>query len=170
MGRRGMLLLGNELPVQGDMLQVGQSAPEFALTANNWRTKRLADYAGKIKIISTVPSLDTSVCSAQTRRFNQEASGLRGDVVVLTMSADLPYAQARWCAAEGIERVETLSDHKTMAFADAYGVHVVESRIMQRAVFVVDAYNVVRHVEYVYNIDDQPRYDVVISIAKGLTE
>lgn len=169
MSRSGMLLLGNELAVQGDMLKVGQSAPDFALTANNWRTKCLADYAGKIKIISTVPSLDTGVCSTQTRRFNQEASGLSSDVVVLTMSADLPYAQARWCAAEGIDRVETLSDHKTMAFADAYGVNVIDIRIMQRAVLVVDAYNVVRHVEYVHNIDDQPDYNVVISIVKGLT-
>lgn len=168
MSRPGMLLLGNELVVRADMLKVGQSAPEFSLTANNWRSKSLADYAGKVKVISVVPSLDTSVCSTQTRRFNQEASGLSSSVVVLTASADLPYAQARWCAAEGIERVETLSDHKTMAFADAYGVHVVQLRIMQRAVFVVDAYNVVRHAEYVHSIDDEPNYSAVISIAKGL--
>ncbi len=168
MSRSGMLLLGKEFTVRGEMLKIGQGAPDFALTANNWRGKALADFAGKIKIISTVPSLDTRVCSTQTRRFNQEASSLSADVVVLTMSADLPYAQARWCAAEGIERVETLSDHKTMAFADAYGVLVVDIRIMQRAVFVVDAYNVVRHVEYVHNIDDEPDYGAVISTAKGL--
>jgi thiol peroxidase len=163
-----MLLLGNELAVRGDMLAVGQSAPDFKLTANNWRVKSLADYAGKIKIISVVPSLDTSVCSMQTRRFNQEAAGLGSSVVVLTVSADLPYAQARWCGAEGIERVETLSDHKTMAFADAYGVNVVDLRIMQRAVFVVDAVNIVRHVEYVHDIGDQPDYDAVVRIAKGV--
>lgn len=168
MNRVGMLLLGNELTVRGDMLKIGQSAPDFALTAKNWRTKSLADYAGKVKIISVVPSLDTEVCSTQTRRFNQEASSLSDQVVVLTVSADLPYAQARWCAAEGIDRVETLSDHKTMAFAEAYGVNVVDLRIMQRAVFVLDPYNVVRHAEYVRNIDDQPDYSAVLNIVKAL--
>jgi thiol peroxidase len=163
-----MIIGDRELPVQADMLQIGQPAPDFQLTANNWSGRSMADYAGKVKIISVVPSLDTRVCAAQTRRFNQEASALGADVVVLTVSADLPYAQSRWCAAEGIERVETLSDHKTMAFSDAYGVHVSDIRICQRAVFVLDRDNIVRHTEYVHQIGDEPDYGAALAAAKAL--
>jgi thiol peroxidase len=165
MSRLGFMIAGSEFDVEGPMLAPGQRAPDFALVANSFRTKRLADFTGKVKIISVVPSLDTSVCAAQTRRFNQEASSLSDQVVVLTVSADLPYAQARWCAAEGIERVETLSDHKTMAFSTAYGVNVVKLRITQRAVFVVDQQDRVRHAEYVANIDHEPNYAAVLEAA-----
>ncbi len=167
MNRPGMIIANREFPVQGAMLQVGQPAPDFNLTANDWSRRSLAEYAGKIKIISVVPSLDTRVCAAQTRRFNQEASDLGQDVVILTVSADLPYAQSRWCAAEGIDRVETLSDHKTMAFSDAYGVHVHDIRICQRAVFVIDRDNIVRHAEYVHQIGDEPDYDAALAAAKA---
>jgi thiol peroxidase len=163
-----MLLMGNELTVQGDMLAVGQPAPDFALTANNWQTKTLADYAGKVKLISIVPSLDTRVCSTQTRRFNAEASALSSDVVVLTVSADLPYAQRRWCAAEGIERVETLSDHKTMGFSQAYGVHVLDLRVTQRAVIVVDRENIVRYAEYVHEMGGEPNYEAALAAVRSL--
>ncbi|MCL4250207.1 MAG: thiol peroxidase [Anaerolineae bacterium] len=168
MARRGMELAGNELTVQGEMLQVGQPAPDFILTANNWQAKTLAEYAGKIKIISIVPSLDTRVCATQTRRFNQEASNLSDNIVVLTVSADLPYAQRRWCAAEGIDRVETLSDHKTMNFSTAYGVNVVDLRICQRSVFVLDRDNLVRYAEYVYKMGDEPDYEVALAAARIL--
>lgn len=167
MTRPGFLIVGNELPVQREMLQEGQTAPDFTLTSNYWAPKTLADYAGKVKIISVVPSLDTSVCANQTRRFNQAASDMSEAVVVLTVSADLPYAQGRWCAAEGISRVETLSDHKDMNFADAYGVHVLPARITQRAVFVVDQADIVRHAEYVYNIDDDVNFDAALSAARA---
>lgn len=168
MARRGMELAGNELTMHGEMLQVGQPAPDFTLTANNWQAKTLADYAGKIKIISIVPSLDTRVCATQMRRFNQEASNLSDDIVVLTVSADLPYAQRRWCAAEGIDRVETLSDHKMMNFSTAYGVNVVDLRICQRSVFVLDRANVVRHAEYVYKMGDEPDYEAALAAARVL--
>ncbi len=168
MARRGMELAGNELTVQGEMLQVGQPAPDFILTANNWQAKTLAEYAGKIKIISIVPSLDTRVCATQTRRFNQEASNLSDNIVVLTVSADLPYAQRRWCAAEGIDRVETLSDHKTMNFSTAYGVNVVDLRICQRSVFVLDRDNLVRYAEYVYKMGDEPDYEAALAAARIL--
>ncbi|MCA9910997.1 MAG: thiol peroxidase [Anaerolineae bacterium] len=168
MARRGMDVAGNELTVQGEMLQVGQPAPDFTLTANNWQAKTLADYTGKIKIISVVPSLDTRVCATQTRRFNQEASNLSDDTVVLTVSADLPYAQRRWCAAEGIDRVETLSDHKTMNFSTAFGVNVVDLRICQRSVFVLDRENIVRHAEYVYMMGDEPDYEAALAAARAL--
>lgn len=170
MERPGFIIVGNELPVQRAMLKVGDSAPDFRLTANNWSKKSLADYVGKVKIFSLVPSLDTSVCSAQTRRFNQEAASLGENVVILTISSDLPYAQARWCGAEGIDRVETLSDHFDMNFSDAYGVHVLPARICQRAAFVVDKDNVVRHTEYVHIIDDEINFAAALAKARALIE
>ena len=114
--RPGMMIGQLEHAVEGQMLQVGDPAPDFKLTANDWTMKTLADYKDKIKILSIVPSLDTRVCSAQTRYFNQEAAAFGEDVVVLTVSADLPYAQRRWCGAEGIERVITLSDPRICPF------------------------------------------------------
>jgi thiol peroxidase len=168
MARAGMMLGERELAVAGAMLEAGQPAPDFALTANNWQVKSLADYAGKVKLISVVPSLDTRVCATQTRRFNAEASNLSSDTVVLTVSADLPYAQRRWCAAEGIERVETLSDHKNMTFSDAYGVHVTDLRITQRAVFVLDQNDVVRYAEYVHVMGDEPNYEAALEAVKSL--
>ncbi|NWF70718.1 MAG: thiol peroxidase [Chloroflexi bacterium] len=157
-----------EHPVQNAMLEVGQPAPDWTLIANNNGTVKAADYAGKIKILSIVPSLDTRVCAAQTRRFNEEASKLNDQIVVLTISADLPFAQRRWCGAEGIERVVTLSCHRDMQFADDYGVHDTEWRICQRAVFVVDADNIVRHAEYVYNMGSEPDYIAALAAAQKL--
>ena len=166
--RAGMMIGPTEHPVGGPMLNVGDKAPDFALTANDWSTKSLRDYGGKVKIISIVPSLDTRVCSAQTRRFNEEAAALGDGVVILTVSADLPYAQRRWCGAEGIERVVTLSDHKDMNFSDAYGVHVTNMRICQRACFVVDQNNIVQHVNYVPVIGDEIDFEGALSKAQGL--
>jgi thiol peroxidase len=166
--RPGMMLGPNELAVEGAMLVVGAPAPDFALTANNWSTKTLADYEGKVKIISCVPSLDTRVCSAQTHRFNKEADTLGDDVAVLTISADLPYAQARWCGAEGVERTETLSDHKTMKFAADYGVNTVDLRVLQRAAFVLDKDNVVQYVEYVPVMGDEVNFDAILEKARSL--
>ncbi|MBZ0284136.1 MAG: thiol peroxidase [Anaerolineae bacterium] len=157
-----------EHPVEGAMLQVGSPAPDFKLTANDWTMKTLSDYAGKVKILSIVPSLDTRVCSAQTRRFNEEAAAFGDDVVVLTISADLPYAQRRWCGAEGIERVVTLSDHKDMNFSDVYGVHVTDLRICQRACFVVDQNNVVQFVDYVPVIGEEINFVAALSAVQKL--
>lgn len=165
-----MVIVDREMPVRGAMLQVGDAAPDFALTANNWQTKTLADYAGMVKIISVVPSLDTRVCAAQTRRFNQEAAALSDKVVVLTVSADLPYAQARWCAAEGIDRVETLSDHRDMNFSEAYGVHVYDVRICQRAVFVIGADNVVRLAEYIPVIGHEIDFEAALATARTMVD
>lgn len=166
--RPGMMVGPNEHNVQGPMLEVGQPAPDFELIANDHSRKHLADYVGKVKIISCVPSLDTSVCSAQTRRFNQEADALGEGVVVLTVSADLPFAQKRWCGTEGVERTETLSDHKTMQFAESYGVYDTVWRVLQRAVFVLDRDNVVQYAEYVPVIGDEVSFDAVLEKAKSL--
>jgi thioredoxin-dependent peroxiredoxin len=166
--RPGMEIVGIEQPVRGEMLKVGDPAPDFTLTANNWQKKHLADYAGKVKIFSMVPSLDTRVCATQTRRFNEEAAALGDNVVVLTVSADLPYAQYRWCAAEGIKNVETLSDHFDMNFSDAYGVHVYNARICQRAVIIVDQNDVVQYVEYMPQIGNEVNFDAALAKAREL--
>lgn len=166
--RPGMSIGSMEHPVAGPMLTVGAPAPDFRLTANNWSSKTLADYDGKVKILSIVPSLDTRVCSAQTHRFNAEASSLGQEIVVLTISADLPYAQRRWCGAEGVDRVETLSDHMDMNFSTAYGVHVTDLRICQRAAFVVDKQNVVQYVEYMPIIGNEINFAAILDRAKSL--
>ncbi len=163
-----MYLGDRPLDVAGEMLQVGDAAPDFRLTANDWSIKSLVSYAGKVKLISIVPSLDTRVCAAQTRRFNEEADALGDAVIVLTVSADLPYAQRRWCAAEGIERLETLSDHKDMNFANAYSLHVTDLRVTQRAVIVVDQHDVVRYVQYVGVMGDEPDYKAALAAAAAL--
>ena len=166
--RPGMMIGQAEHAVQGRMLNVGDHAPDFQLTANDWTMKTLADYKGKVKVLSLVPSLDTRVCSAQTRRFNEEAAAFGGNLVILTVSADLPYAQSRWCGAEGIERVITLSDHKDMSFSDAYGVHVIDMRICQRACFVVDQHDVVQHVDYVPIIGNEIDFIGALSAVQKL--
>lgn len=165
-----MFIGETEFPVQNAMLAVGDAAPNFRLTANDWSTKTLNDYADKIKILSIVPSLDTRVCAAQTRRFNQEAANLGENIVILTISADLPYAQRRWCGAEGIDKVVTLSDHKDMNFSDGFGVHVSPLRICQRALFVVDQHNVVQYAEYVPIIGHEVNFDAALAKARELVK
>ncbi len=167
MARKGMMVGDNEHPIQGDTLKVGAAAPDFNLIANDLSSRSLADYAGKVKIISVIPSIDTGVCSAQTRRFNEEAAGL-SDTVVLTVSADMPFALGRFCGAEGIDNTETLSTQRDMQFADAYGVHDTEWRICQRAVFVLDRDDVLRHAEYVPVIGDEVDFDAALATARSL--
>lgn len=167
-GRPGMIVRGVEHSVRGEMLKVGSKAPDFTLVASDWSFKTLADYGDKIKILSVVPSLETSVCAAQTRRFNEEAASLGDEVVVLTISADLPFTQKRWCGAEGIDRVETLSSHRDMKFSDDYGVHDTEWRINQRAVFVLDRDNVVRHAEYVPVMGNEVNFEAALAVVREL--
>jgi len=151
----------------GEVVKVGDKAPDFTLTANDWRPVTLSDSAGKVRLISVVPSLETGICDAQTRRFNEEASALGDQVVVLTVSADLPMAQKRWCGAAGVERVQTLSDHYSMSFGNAYGTHIQETRIEQRSIFVVDANDTLTYVEYVPEIGQHPDYEAAIAAVKA---
>ena len=167
MARKGMMVGDSEHSIQNDMLAVGAQAPDFTLIANDLSSKSLADYAGKVKVLSVIPSIDTGVCAAQTRRFNEEAANL-SDTVVLTVSADMPFALGRFCGNEGIENTETLTAHRDMKFADDYGVHDTDWRICQRAVFVVDRDNVVRHAEYVPIIGDEVDYDAALATAQTL--
>lgn len=167
MARKGMMVGDNEHPIQNDMLAVGAKAPDFTLVANDLSSKSLADYAGKVKIISVIPSIDTGVCSAQTQRFNVEAASL-SNTVILTVSADMPFALGRYCGSEGIENTETLSAQRDMKFADDYGVHDTEWRICQRAVFVLDRDNVIRHAQYIPVIGDEVDFDAALAKAKEL--
>ncbi|MEC2346507.1 thiol peroxidase [Paenibacillus barengoltzii] len=159
---------GNPITLIGPELKVGDTAPDFRLNKNLLEEATLQDFAGKIKLISVVPSLDTGVCDAQTRRFNQEAADLGDDVVVLTVSADLPFAQARWCGAAGVDRVITLSDYKDNSFGKAYGVLIKEFALDMRAVFVVDKDNKIQYVEYLKEMTEHPDYEKPVAAVKAL--
>lgn len=159
---------GNPLTLVGPELKVGDTAPDFRLNKNLLEEATLQDFAGKIKLISVVPSLDTGVCDAQTRRFNEEAAGLGDDVVVLTVSADLPFAQARWCGAAGVDRVVTLSDYKDNSFGKAYGVLIKEFALDMRAVFVVDKENKIQYVQVLGEMTEHPDYDKPVAAVKAL--
>lgn len=159
---------GNPITLIGPELKVGDQAPDFTLSKNLLEEVSLKDYAGKIKLISVVPSLDTGVCDAQTRRFNTEAAELGEDVAILTVSVDLPFAQARWCGAAGIDSVVTLSDHKAASFGQAYGVLIKEFRLDMRSIFVVDKNDKLTYVEYLGELAEHPNYEAAIAAVKAL--
>jgi thioredoxin-dependent peroxiredoxin len=156
---------GNPVTLLGNEVKVGDKAPDFKVLANDLSEVTLADTKGQVRLISVVPSLDTGVCDAQTRRFNEEAAKL-DNVKVLTISVDLPFAQKRWCGANGIENVQTLSDHRDLSFGEAYGVAIKELRLLARAVFVVDSNDTVTYVEYVSEATNHPNYEAAIEAAK----
>lgn len=159
---------GNPITLIGPELKVGDQAPDFNLSKNLLEQSTLSDYAGKVKLISVVPSLDTGVCDAQTRRFNEAASELGDDVIVLTISADLPFAQARWCGAAGVDRVITLSDYRDNSFGKAYGVLIKEFVIDMRSIFVIDQHNVIQYVEYLPEMAEHPDYEKAVEAVKNL--
>lgn len=159
---------GNPITLVGPQLKAGDAAPDFTVSKNLLEDASLKDYAGKIKLISVVPSLDTGVCDAQTRRFNEEAAGLGDDVVILTISADLPFAQARWCGAAGVDRVITLSDYKSHSFGEAYGVLIKEFQLDMRSIFVVDTNDTITYVEYLGEMTEHPNYEAAIDAVKSL--
>ena len=164
----GVTIQGNPLTIIGDQLSVGDKAPEFSLTSNGMQPVTLADSAGKVRVLSVIPSLDTGICDAQTRRMNEEATGLGDDVVVLTVSAEHPFNQKRWCGAAGIENVQVLSDHQDMNFGAAYGTYIKEWRLEQRAMMVIDQNDVVRYVEYVPEVAQHPDYDGALAAVKDI--
>ncbi|MBX5437483.1 MAG: thiol peroxidase [Alicyclobacillaceae bacterium] len=158
---------GKPVTLVGPEIKVGDKAPDFEVLANDRSVVTLADSKGKVRLVSVVPSLDTGVCDAQTRRFNEEAAKLGDHVVVLTISADLPFAQKRWCGAAGVDRVQTLSDHLKMSFGTAYGTYMKEHRLECRAVFVVDSQDVVRYAEYVPEVTQHPNYEAALAAARA---
>ncbi len=168
--RKGIITMkGQPLTLQGKEVKVGEPAPDFEALTNDLSPIKLSSYRGRICIISSVPSLDTSVCDTMTRRFNEEAGSLGGDVVVLTISMDLPFAQGRWCGAAGVENVQTLSDHRDASFGNAFGVLIKELRLLARAVFVVDKEGIVRYVQIVNELTNEPDYEAVLQAVKDIT-
>jgi thiol peroxidase len=164
--RKGVVTFkGNPVTLLGPEIQAGDKAPDFRVVDTTLAPVTLADFRGKVKIISAVPSLDTPVCDTETRRFNQEAAKLPGHVVVLTISLDLPFAQKRWCAAAGIDKVRTLSDYQDRSFAYAYGVLIKELKLLSRSVFVVDGNDTVRYVQHVKEVAQEPDYAPVLETA-----
>lgn len=159
---------GAPLHLEGTEPTVGAPAPDFTCVANDMAAKSMADYKGKVLLIASVPSLDTPVCDLETKRFNAEAASLSEDVQVLVISMDLPFAQARWCGAAGIENLETLSDHKEAAFGKNWGMLVSELRLLGRAVFVVDREGVLRHAQIVPEIGNEPDYEAALRAVKDV--
>lgn len=159
---------GNPLTLVGPELKVGDKAPNFTVNKDLMTQVSLADYAGKVKLISVVSSLDTGVCDAQTRRFNEEASKLGDNVIILTVSVDLPFAQSRWCGAAGVDKVITLSDYKSKSFGQAYGVLIKELQLDMRSIFVVDANDTIQYVEYLAEMTNHPNYDSAVAAVKAL--
>lgn len=159
---------GNPMTLLGPELKIGDKAPDFLVVDNGLAPVTLASSAGKIRIISAVPSLDTPVCDTETRRFNQEAATLPENVVVLTVSLDLPFAQKRWCGAAGIDRVTTLSDYRERSFGNAYGVVIKELVLLARAIFVIDAGDTIRYIQIVPEVTTEPDYAAVMAAVKSL--
>jgi len=159
---------GSPLTLEGTEPVVGSPAPAFSVLANDLSPVTEAVLRGKVSVIVTVPSLDTPVCDTEVRRFNREAAGLGPQVQILCVSADLPFAQARWCGAAGINAVRTLSDHRDLSLGRAFGVVIKELRLLARAVFVTDAAGVVRYAQLVPEITQEPDYAAVLAAVKKL--
>ncbi|MDD5308729.1 MAG: thiol peroxidase [Deltaproteobacteria bacterium] len=159
---------GGPLTLVGAEVKVGDEAPEFTALSNAMAPVGLSSFRGKVCVIASVPSLDTPVCDLETRKFNEAAGKLGKDVVVLTVSMDLPFAQARWCGAAGVDAVQTLSDHKDASFGLQYGVLIKELRLLARAVFVVDRKGIVRHAQLVKEMGNEPDYDAALAAVKAI--
>ncbi len=165
---RTVTMKGNSLTLTGNEVKVGHQAPDFEVIANDMSSVKLSSFKNKVLIICSVPSLDTAVCDIETRRFNEEASKLGSEVAVLTISMDLPFAQKRWCGAAGVENVRTLSDYRNASFGEAYGVLIKELRLLARAVFVVDRNGIIRYMQIVDELTNEPDYESVLNAVKGL--
>lgn len=159
---------GNPMTLLGPELKVGDKAPDFTVVDNGLAPVNLASHAGKIRVISAVPSLDTPVCDTETRRFNLEAAALPANVAVLTVSLDLPFAQKRWCGAAGIDRVTTLSDYRERSFGTSYGVLIKELLLLSRSIFVIDASDTIRYIQHVPEVTSEPDYSAVLNAVKAL--
>ncbi|MDG5799118.1 thiol peroxidase [Marinilabiliaceae bacterium ANBcel2] len=158
---------GNKVTLLGKKAEKGDKAPDFAVLSSSLEPVKLSDFDGKIKVLSIYPSIDTGVCAAQNRRFNTEADKL-DDVAVLSISVDLPFAQSRFCAAEGLNSIITLSDHKDLDFGLKYGFVIEELRLLSRGTVVIDKNNTIQFVEYVSEVTNEPDYDAAMKAVKEL--
>ena len=167
--RQGAVTMkGNPLTLLGNEVKVGDRAPDSVLVGSDLSEVRVSSFFGHVLILSAVPSLDTPVCDTETRRFNQEAARLGPEVKIVTISMDLPFAQNRWCGAAGVENVVTLSDHRDAGFGQDYGLLIKGLRLLARAVYVVDREGVVRYVQLVKEVADEPDYDEILAEVKKL--
>ena len=165
--RKGVVTMkGNPVTLVGHEVKIGDMSPDFTVVDNNLAPVNFSSYRGKTCIISSVPSLDTPVCDLETKMFNEQAARLDPNIVILTISMDLPFAQKRWCAAEGVDRVQTLSDHRDASFGNAFGVLIKEFRLLARAVFVVDPEGVIQYIQLVNEITDEPDYEDIWNALK----
>lgn len=162
-------LRGNAMTLLGPELKPGDKAPNFEVINDSLQPIDLAKTGQTVRIFSVVPSLDTPVCDAQTKRFNEEASKLPG-IEIYTVSMDLPFAQKRWCGAYGIDKVKMLSDHRSGSFGEHYGTMIKELRIESRAIFVVDKDGTIRHAEYVKEVGDPPNFESALAVAQSLVK
>ncbi|REE82736.1 thiol peroxidase, atypical 2-Cys peroxiredoxin [Paenibacillus taihuensis] len=161
-------LKGNPLTLIGPELKVGDQAPDFQLNKSLVDVVSLKDFAGKVKLVSVVPSIDTGVCDAQTRRFNEEAGKFGDNVAILTVSVDLPFAQARWCGAAGVDKVVMLSDYRNNNFGEAYGVLIKDLNLDMRAIFVIDANDTIQYVEVLGEMTEHPNYENALNALQAL--
>jgi thiol peroxidase len=169
MERKGLVTVhGNPLTLEGNEVNISQKTPDFEVIDNDLKPVKLSSFKGKVCIISSVPSLDTPVCDIETRKFNEKAAGLGKDVVILTISMDLPFAQKRWCGAAGVKNVLTFSDHRDAAFGQAFGVLIKELRLLARAIFIVDKKGIVRYKQLVSELSSEPDYEDVFNAVKEI--
>jgi len=161
-------LEGEPVTLIGNRVEVGQPAPDFIAIAEDLSPVPFSSFRGKPCVISSVVSLDTSVCDTETRRFNEEATSLGDEVELITISMDLPFAQERWCAAQGIDRVTVLSDHRDASFGVGYGVLIKDLRLLARAIFVIDRDGKIHYTQFVREITDEPNYDEVLETVRRL--
>jgi len=160
---------GKPLTLLGPELKAGEKAPDFAAVTDSLQDVNLEKTGHAVRIFSVIPSLDTPVCDAQTKRFNEEAAKLNG-IEIYTISMDLPFAQKRWCGAFGVDKVKMLSDHRTGSFGENYGTMIKELRIESRAIFVLDKDGTIKYVEYVKEVADHPNYEAALAAAKALSK
>lgn len=165
---RTVTMKGRPLTLEGAEVKAGDRAPDFESLAGPGAKAALSDFSGKAKIFNVVVSVDTPVCDVQTKRFGDEVKSLPSGVEVVTISMDLPFAQARYIKDSHIEGVSCLSDHLDGSFGKAYGVLIKENRLLSRAVFVVDRDDIVRYAEYVKEVADEPDYEAVLGAVKSL--
>ena len=159
---RTVTMQGKPLTLSGKMINEGETAPDVEMANNDLAPIKLSSFRGKVCVISSVPSLDTPVCDMQTRRFNEAAGEIGKDVIILTISMDLPFAQKRWCGSAGVEKVITLSDHRDASFGNGFGVLIKELRLLARAVFILDRNGVVRYIQVVKELTQEPDYNSVL--------
>ncbi len=162
-------LKGNPITLLGYEVKIGDKTPDFFVVDNELNPIQFAkDYKGKKCLIISVPSLDTSVCDLETRRFNKEAENMDNDLAILVISMDLPFAQKRWCGAAGIERLKTLSDYQQASFGAAFGILIKEIKLLARAIFLIDQSGTIKYIQIIKEVTSEPYYEEVLDAIKSL--